>query len=231
MKINFKYEWKTEAFPKLVLLALLISPACAFSQDSNLGNWLIYIGEKKVNTHWNWHHEIQYRNYDAIGDLEQLLIRTGVGRNLTENNNNLLLGYAYINSQNYVAESDDKTKVDEHRIFQQFITRQNFGRMFLQHRYRFEQRFVEDDFSLRFRYFLAINIPINNKTMIDRTFYLSSYNEIFLNTGDNVFDRNRLYGGLGYKINKNIRLETGYMNQFLVNKNRDQINLIAFINI
>lgn len=231
MEINFKGGWKTKISQKLVFFIIFISPICAFSQDSDLGNWLIYIGDKKMNNNWNWHHEVQYRNYHAISDLEQLLIRTGIGRNLTENNNNLLLGYAYVHSQNYLTQSDDKAKVNEHRIFQQFITRQNFGRVFLQHRYRVEQRFVENDFSLRLRYFLAVSIPINNKTMLDNTFYLSSYNEIFLNTGDNIFDRNRLYGGLGYKVNKNVRFETGYMNQFLAKKTRDQINLIAFINI
>lgn len=35
-------------------------------------------------------------------DLEQLLLRIGVGYNLTENNNNIFLGYGFINSQNYV---------------------------------------------------------------------------------------------------------------------------------
>lgn len=214
----------------LFIMFAMMLPAKVLGQDSNLGNWLIYIGDKKVNDDWNWHHEVQYRNYNVFGDLEQLLIRTGLGYNLTKNNNNLLLGYAYIHSQNYLMQSDDKMEVDEHRIFQQFITRQNFGRVFLQHRYRFEQRFIEDNFGLRFRYFLAVNIPINNKTMLDKTFYLSSYNEIFLNSGEGAFDRNRLYGALGYKLNNNLRLEAGYMNQFLTQNNRDQINLIAFVN-
>lgn len=214
-----------------VFFLMLTMPAIALGQDSNLGNWLIYFGDKKINNSWNWHHEVQHRNYNAIGDLEQLLLRTGIGYNLTENNNNILFGYAYIHSQNYLSGSEDKLKLNEHRIYQQFITRQNFGRVFLQHRYRFEQRFVEDDFSLRFRYFLSFNLPINQKSMLDNTFYLSSYNEIFIQTEATPFDRNRLYGGLGYKINKNVRLEAGYMNQFLSRGNRDQINLIAFVNI
>lgn len=202
-----------------------------FSQSSDLGNWLIYFGNKQIDTRWNWHHEVQYRNYNAIGDLEQLLLRTGIGYNLTENNNNVLLGYGYIHGQNYVDNTDDKVKVDEQRIYQQFITRQSFGRVKLQHRYRFEQRWIEDqDFKMRFRYFLALNVALNKPDMDDKVFYLSAYNEIFLNTKDNVFDRNRLYGGIGYKINKLVRFEAGYMNQFLSNGNRDQINIITFLN-
>jgi hypothetical protein len=199
------------------------------AQDSNLGNWIIYFGNKQIDNKWNWHHEVQYRNYNAIGDLEQLLLRTGIGYNLTENNNNLLLGYGFIHSQNYVANLDDKVEVGEHRIYQQFINKQKIGRVGAQHRYRFEQRFVEGDFRLRFRYFLALNLPLNNTQMEDKTYYLSFYNEIFINTENVLFDRNRLYGGLGYRLNKLVRFEVGYMNQFLNGRSRDQINLITFV--
>jgi len=207
----------------------LFSVNC-ISQNSDLGNWLMYFGNKKINSKWNWHHEVQYRNYNAIGDLEQLLLRTGIGYNLTGNNNNLLLGYGYIISENYINNIDEKVNVNEHRIFQQFITRQSFSRVKLQHRYRFEQRWIEDvDFRLRFRYFLSLNIAINNPDIIDKTWYGSIYNEIFINNKQTVFDRNRLYFGLGYKLSKTAKFELGYMNQFLNGGNRDQINLITFL--
>jgi hypothetical protein len=215
----------------IVILFMLLFPAStAIAQSSDLGNWLIYFGNKKIDNKWNWHNEVQYRNYNAVGDLEQLLLRTGIGYNLTENNNNLLLGYGYINSQNYLDNNDDKLSVNEHRIYQQFINKQKFVRVSIQNRYRFEQRWVEGDFRARFRYFLSFNVLLNNAEMIDRTVYLSSYNEIFLNSKRTVFDRNRLYGGLGYKLNDMFRFEAGYMNQFFNYGNRDQINLITFIN-
>ena len=102
--------------------------------------------------------------------------------------------------------------------------------MSLSHRYRFEQRFVEDDFKLRLRYFLGVNIPLQYREDGKNPLYLSMYNEVFLNTESSVFDRNRVYGGLGYKFSKNLRLELGYMNQFFEVSGRDQINLIAFVN-
>lgn len=217
---------------KIVITRLICSfSSIGIAQTSDLGNWLIYFGNKKIDSKWNWHHEVQYRNYNAIGDLEQLLLRTGIGYNLSENNNNLLLGYGYINSQNYVDNTNEKVNINEHRIFQQFITRQSFSRVKLQHRYRFEQRWIEDaDFRLRFRYFLSLNIAINNSDIIDKTWYGSIYNEIFINDDQVIFDRNRLYLGVGYKLNKSAKFELGYMNQFLNNRNRDQINLITFIN-
>ena len=214
----------------VALTAILVLPSISFAQESKLGNWLIYIGSKKVNEKWNIHNEVQYRNYNAIGDLEQLLLRTGVGYNLTENNNNLLLGYGYILSQNYAANRTDKFDVNEHRIFQQFTTKQKLGRVGLSHRYRFEQRFVEDAYKMRFRYFLSLNIPLAKKEVENPKYYLSAYNEIFLNSKSAIFDRNRVYGGIGYKLNAKVRIEAGYMNQFFETTSRDQFNFITFVN-
>lgn len=211
------------------ILLLTISANFGYAQDSSLGNWLIYFGNKKVNSSWNIHNEVQYRNYNIAGDLEQLLLRVGLGYNLTENNN-LLLGYGFIHSQNYIDGSEEKESVNEHRIYQQFINKHKIARTSLQHRVRLEERFVEDNFKMRFRYFLAINVPFNNKEMIDNTVYLSAYNEIFLNFDENVFDRNRIYGGLGYKVNTSFRFELGYMTQIFEDSMRDQMNVIAFVN-
>ncbi|MEJ2113748.1 MAG: DUF2490 domain-containing protein [Flavobacteriaceae bacterium] len=216
---------------KLSLVALvfmLVLPNNMNAQDSDLGNWLIYIGSKKINDSWNIHNEVQYRNYNIIGDLEQLLLRTGLGYSFNENKNNVLLGYGYILSENYIPDTNNKTSVNEHRIFQQFISKQNIGQVILNHRYRFEQRFVESDFKLRFRYFIGLNVPLSKKET--NKYYFSAYNEIFLNCKSSVFDRNRLYAGIGYKINNNLKLEAGYMNQFFETSSRDQFNIITLLN-
>jgi hypothetical protein len=76
----------------VVLVLILFTPKQSLAQDSDLGNWLVYIGSKQLNQKWNLHHEIQYRNYDVIGDLEQLLLRVGLGHTFN-NKSNLLLGY------------------------------------------------------------------------------------------------------------------------------------------
>ena len=108
----------------------------AFAQSSKTGNWLIYFGNQPLNNKWNVWNEVQYRNYNFVGDLQQFLIRTGVGYNLSENNNNVLMGYAYVYSENYFDKSDVKLSSEEHRIYQQFLTRQNFTPFAIQHRYR-----------------------------------------------------------------------------------------------
>jgi len=209
---------------------ILLSPPAVFGQKSDFGNWLIYFGDKKINQKFNWHHEIQYRNFNFLGDTEQLLLRTGLGYNLTENNNNIHLGYGFIYSEPYLANSESKTRFNEHRIYQQFITKQSFGRCNIQHRYRFEQRFFEDDFKIRVRYFLSINVALTKKQLDDKTLYLSIYNELFVNTEKIFFDRNRFYSGIGFRFNSKLRTEIGVMNQTTTSRSRNQLNIITFFN-
>lgn len=201
------------------------------AQKSEVGNWFLYLGNQKINDRWNLHSELQYRNFNFAGDLEQLIIRTGLGYNLSENNNNVLLGYAYIHSEPYILGTADKKQTKEHRIFQQFITKQSFGRVNVQHRYRFEQRFLQDDFKMRFRYLLLLNIPINKKTMEKTAVYASLSNEIFINTEQNHYDRDRVYGGIGYCFNKNFKMEVGLMSQLLSTNSRVQFQIMIFNNL
>jgi hypothetical protein len=217
-------------FFSLLLCCVSLFTNSLLAQNATIGNWLAYMGNQSIGKGFNVHNEIQYRNYNLLGDLQQLLVRAGIGYNITENNNNLLLGYAFIHSQKYV-DTDEKEGSNEHRIFQQFITRQQFGRVFLQHRYRLEERFLTDDFQLRGRYALGIQIPFNKKTIEQGAVYLALSNELFINLQSPLFDRNRLYGGVGYTIRKDVRIELGMMNQALENTDRTQFQIIVFNNL
>lgn len=226
-----KFALDKKAFIFLFLIALLVFRTRVSAQKNDIGSWFIYFGNQQINKRWNWWNEMQYRNYNFIGDLEQLVFRTGIGYNLTENNNNVLLGYAFIYSEPYIAGTDKKTSLTENRIYEQFITRQNFGRVFIQHRYRIEERFIASDVRVRFRYLLGLNIPINQEVIKKDVFYFSAYNEIFLRTTEPVFDQDRIYGAVGYAINNYLRLETGLMYQIFENGNKVQFQFVFMNNI
>ena len=215
----------------LVVMLFSIFQTKSFAQTSDVGSWFAYFGNQQKNKRWNWWNEVQYRNYNFIKNLNQLVLRTGIGYNLTENNNNVLLGYAFIHAQPYISGTDDKNSVNENRIYQQFITRQNFGPVFIQHRYRIEERFIGSDFRMRFRYLLAVTIPLNKKIIEKQAFYFSAYNEIFLRTVAPVFDQDRLYWGIGYAINNTLRVETGLMYQIFEKGNMPQLQFVFMNNI
>ena len=216
-------------FTTLILLFYFI-PFHSYSQQSDIGSWYSYLGNHTLQKKWNIWTETQYRSYNTLTDIQQVLIRTGLGYNVTENNNNILLGYAFVYSENYLNNAGYKTNNTEHRIFQQFLTKQTFNRFHISHRYRIEERFLSDDFQLRFRYMLLMNVTLNNADLSKGTWYAAASNEIFLNGQNNIFDRNRVYGGVGYVFNKNFRLEAGFMTQLQEKTNRSQFMVTLFNN-
>jgi hypothetical protein len=215
---------------RLYLLSLLLFPLHLLAQETNVGAWYQYFGNQSFKGRWNLHNEFQYRNYNLAGDLEQAFIRVGVGYNLSEKNNNVLLGYGFFYSEPYVAGTDEKTQTRENRIFQQFLTRQQFNRVFLQHRYRIEERFIGDDFKWRFRYGLFFQLPFNKPGLTKGAVYLSLSNELFLQPKSPVFDRDRIYGALGYAFSDYIRMEAGYMVQVYESSHRGQLQLGIYNN-
>lgn len=212
----------------VILTGSLFFPARSVAQSSETGNWWIYFGNMQLPARWNIWHEIQYRCYDFAGDIEQLLLRGGVGYNLVENNNNVLLGYAIIYGRPYMEGTENKSTMWENRIYQQFQTRQLFGRVQFMHRYRFEERFRNKDLAVRFRYLLLVNVPLNKREMLPGTFYAAVSNEIFLNTVSPIFDRNRFNIALGYSIRTTMRAELGFMRQVQEKIGRNQFQIVLF---
>jgi hypothetical protein len=142
------------------------------------------------------------------------------------------LGYANITTGQF-GENDDT--FGENRIYQEALFQQKLGsRFYLTHRFRYEQRFVENqDFRTRYRYNLFLNVPLNKKDLSPNAIYVALYNELFINgetgIGDNrsveLFDRNRTYMGMGYVLSPTIRFQLGWMNQKTVNWGKGQLQI------
>ena len=164
--------------------------------------------------------DIQYRNWNLIGDLEQLLLRSGLTYRPKGANVKLTLGYANITTG---AFGDSDATSGENRIYQEAIMPHQLGnRLYFDHRFRYEQRLVENqDFRTRYRYALFLNIPLNKSSIEPSAVYLALYNELFINgqtdIGDNrtveLFDRNRTYLGMGYQLSPALSVRLGWMNQ------------------
>jgi len=198
-----------------------------FAQENNLGNWLMYFGTNRITDDWSIHSEIQYRNHTvAPVNAEQLLLRTGINYHLSKTAI-ATLGYGFVGSYDFESEQQ-APESKEHRIFQQLILTNKVSRVKFEHRYRFEQRWVNTTYKSRLRYRLMAFIPLNKPTITTGTIFLGIYDEVFLNTKQTFFDRNRLYGAVGYQLNKPTQIQVGYLYQRVndFGKNYLQVGLV-----
>jgi hypothetical protein len=202
----------------------------SYSQSNDVGTWFVYFGNQKINEKWNIQSDFQYRDYRFLGYRNQFLARGGLGYHLKPLNHNLLLGYAYIATDTYDEfDINTSTKIEK-RIYQQYLYKNKIGSNSLTHRFRFEERFFPNEFGLRARYFISVQKPLGNKNSSTNATYFSAYNELFVNINETLFDRNRLYAGLGLSLNESIRVETGYMIQTQKNRTKGQLQLIVYNN-
>lgn len=220
---------------KLVLLLVFLSVSkLGFAQEnSDLGAWYMYFGSFRfTESPWAIHGEAQYRNHNVIGDLEQLLLRTGLQYNLKNGAASFLAGYGSITSE---VEGEATNSLHENRLYQEVILRQKIGKVGLMHRFRYEQRWIENqDFRTRFRYAVFLNVPINSIELGEKgSWYVQGYDELFINGGKldgkaEYFDRNRLYLGLGYRVVKNLAFQVGIMQQATDSGSKTYLQLSAF---
>tara|TARA_B110000261_G_C13049431_1_gene343674 strand:- start:647 stop:1345 length:699 start_codon:yes stop_codon:yes gene_type:complete len=222
------------------LYLLIISICLLVSQKGNaqlnedqMGAWYMYFFNTTFNeSPWAVQGDVQFRNWNIAGDLEQLLLRGGITYKPKKADIKLTLGYGNITTGSY---GSDKSTSAESRIYQEALFPVQFGnRLYTKHRFRYEQRFVEgQDLRTRYRYNLFLNIALNKAEMNKKTLYLAFYNELFINgqrsTGNGntveIFDRNRFYAGLGYIIKEGLIIQLGVMNQTTDNWSKNQLQL------
>jgi len=202
-------------------LLLLADGARAQVDEDELGAWYMYLWNVRLeDSRLGFQGDVQHRNWDRGGDLEQLLIRGGLAWRPENRRGTYTFGLAHITSGAY-GTSDAKSR--EERLYQEALLPQVLGRRVqLTHRIRFEQRWVDgQDFRTRLRYFFGLNYPFKSDTLGAGVWYLAFYNELFANLehdiGDgrrvDTFDRNRLYLAAGYGLSDSLRMQVGYMRQ------------------
>jgi hypothetical protein len=223
---------------KIIIIVFCCSIFSSFAQNTeqdDLRAWYMYFFNAKFKeSQFGIQGDVQYRNWNGIGDLEQLLLRTGLTYTPKDTNIMFTLGVANITT-GAIGESDATS--NENRIYQEALMPQKVGsRFYFVHRFRYEQRFVENqDFRTRFRYNLFLNVPLNKKDLTKDAIYLALYNELFINGEKNIgnnrtvafFDRNRFYIGMGYSLTNKLRAQAGFMNQTTdaFGKNQFQLSL------
>lgn len=215
----------------IVLLVLVISTQFAQAQNDgqqDLGAWSMLFTKNKISEKMSIHAEAQYRNYEFGSNFNQLLLRTALNYDISDKAM-ASFGYGYITTDGTFEEPKGEENTTENRIYQQLVLRNNIGKLKFSHRYRLEQRFINrpisgNDTEHRARYFLRLTYPLSKR------FYLTAYDEVFINLQAPTFGQNRLYGALGINLNANMRFETGFLKNHIGNRNFERFQAAIFIN-
>lgn len=232
---------------KLILLLILLIPKYIFAQKKVENQQLIWYGyynSLKFNENWSLQSQVQQRQFYNPTAQHQLVFRSNLEKRIYDNwNASVGMTLFFQNPNN--PESESQLTVPELRPDVGFNNKQKLGFITINHRYKVEARFFHDTengrlsggfrFSnIRLRYQLGLDIPLlkNDKVV------LKIKDEIMFNLGKkivkNVFDQNRIYFALNYKINNSYAFELGYMNWFQQQKtgtdfyNRDIYRLSIF---
>ncbi|MEP6845427.1 MAG: DUF2490 domain-containing protein [Panacibacter sp.] len=215
---------------KMLLIFLWVLPLCAFAQNrineyNKIGWYSIFI-MPKISDKISAQIEYQWRRSGIIKNWQQSLSGAGI---MYKINDKLTIQTGYALLRTYPTGSTTLAAVPktfpEHRIYEQLTVKSPIGKAILSHRLRLEQRWI-GKFDIinsnkpdswvylnRIRYMPRLDIPLSNK------FYAEALDELAIgfgkNVGENVFDQNRFALMAGYKLNKYVRIEAGYLNQTL----------------
>ncbi len=141
---------------------------------------------------------------------------------------------AYVQVWNYkYGEQPAGFVNNEHRLYQQIQYKHSIGKFFFTHRFRTEERFIQNhsvdpggEFSnhqFRIRHRVWVARPFGKDKIEPKTWYIAGLFEWFMSWGklvtyDNKVDQYRAFIGPGYQFNKNVNLQLGPFYQYLIKK-------------
>lgn len=217
------------------LFFFLLISAGSFGQqyriiDRNAIGWYVYNGDHKLSKRWELHTEYQWRRVELIQAWQQSLARLGLTYKLTDQVK-LAGGFTSFTTYPYgdypVADAGVPTL--ENRTHEDIQFSATAGIVALSHRFRLEQRWLGTgadsnprhieswEYQNRARYQISGTIPLQGATIDDGEWYANFFDELFIGFGQNVeqnvFNQNRISGGLGYQIRDAFKIELNYLNQ------------------
>lgn len=182
-------------------------------------SWGVYIGEHPMSSRWGIHAEIQVRRADLFRTSQQLLLRGGMHYFLSDDIQ-ITAGYCFVNTSPYSPFIQGEA-FDEHRAWQQVLLKQKSKQTGIHHRYRLEQRWIEQAgntkpfFIQRVRYLCKVAHPIPKTN-----WQVVASNELFLGITKhirlNILEQNRTFLGLHYFIHPHLKAEVGYLYQWIL---------------
>jgi len=214
----------------ILLFALSLFAFNSFGQENGeqeFGAWYTVAVSNKISEKVSITTMAQLRLYETTDNLQIGLGLLGLNYNFSPMLTGTL-GYFRLNIDNTFEDLVEENNINENRIFEQLTLKNSIGKVKLIHRYRLEHRFLNfankpNDFQQRMRYRLQAIIPLS------KTLFLNVYDEIILNLQKKAFSQNRMNASLGYKFNKNLNVQMGYLKQSFETIAYDRLVLGVYI--
>ena len=207
-----------------ILLAALGSSLIGTAQEirevaTHNHTWLMAFGNHRIYDAVGVHTEYQFRRTGLGQDWQQSLLRIGLDWHRDERHF-ASAGYGWIRSFPY-GDKPIAEAFDEHRIWQQLISKSSTGNFKWLHRYRLEQRYMDRatgaSWQNRTRYFVQLSWSLPKHP----EWSISAYEEVFIGLRkaeqrvDNLLQQNRISLGLNYRFDKGTSVQFGWLLQSL----------------
>lgn len=214
---------------------LMVSMATAQTEKPIItGNdaWFLQLSRFHLNDNWMISNELHLRRHQWLKEKEQFVFRPAINYTPTQGIT-FTTGYSFLLTAPYGPFSSLEVSIPENNIWQEVTLQNNFwDRLNFLHRLRLEERWVGvpsqqnndwviDDYAYanRFRYRLTSRFDIL-RFEGHQALYASLFDEIWIHLNNQLkpksFDKNWLYGGLGYRVNENLQFEMAYLDQWIV---------------
>jgi len=188
-----------------LFLTTLAGPVRADEVDTQ--QWTLLTIDTNISKRWRGYFEIQPRFGDNISHTERMIIRPAIGYRINPKLS-IWQGYGWTPQ----LEPDFNS---EHRVYQQLLFEDTLGKTGFVSRTRLEERFINGagGTAVRLRSMIRFVHPVS----ADRRWAAVASDEVFwnLNSTDrgpvSGFDQNRLFLGVSRQVNKELRVETGYL--------------------
>lgn len=227
----FSLESEKKAFSVFFLIFIFFQISYSQTGEKNLSTWLFLNHRIRLSEKFSTNFTVQERYYEVLDNLNQHFVLAGLRYHFNKNVN-FMWAFSYLETKSF-NKGQAESVSHEKRWVHQLSVSEKWGQLLVSHRLRIENRWLsrpdDEDFENRYRQWLWLRFPLNNKSISSGTFFLSAYDEIFLNFQHDVFGQNRLYGGVGYQLSKDIRLEAGYMKNHFRGRNFDRLLLSVFL--
>lgn len=174
----------------LFILCFLI--ALSAHAQTDVGSWLIYKNKLKINSNTSIDLQYQHRSFDLDLAKDQALFTAGFSSVLAPNVT-LSAGYRKI------------AAINEDGAYQKLAFSTQLNKVRLTNTVFVEERWINKDLQLRFRFGLTASLPLTEKLAV------SLSEEVFLQNSGSGFNQNRFSAQVSNKLSQALRLNTGIM--------------------